>query len=160
MTKQTPITDTTPDTPGEILSTLERLTDNLPELDALESVFGPIVVHHVDDNEPSPQISFGYSAYRDLDISLMRFFIAAGYVIPQHVSKQGHQWVGVIRGELDVQMPESNRCIGACGVTHIPPDTPVSLKAETDVWFWVMSQPPSPGSPPSARTTPFPFSEP
>lgn len=139
----------------KLIAELTELTDNLPELDSIESVFGPIVLQHAPDRQSGPQFSYGYSAFRDDDISLMRFFIGEGHDIPRHINRGGHQWIGIIRGTLEIITSEGTTLLSQYGLTHVAPNTPFAIHAVTDVWFWAITAPPSPGSPATATTTPF-----
>lgn len=140
-------------TSTEILEKLTTMTENLPNIEQITSVYSPIVLHDTSDamQEVGPQYGYGVGAYVDPDMSLMRIFMAEGRDIARHVDPHGTQWVGVIRGELTVIRDSGEELLYPLRVTEIAPGEPVSFSARTDVRFWIMTMPPSPGCPPPAR---------
>ena len=135
---------------------LEKLTVSLPELDDMEEVFGPIVAIS-SKSKPGGRPSFGFGAYRDRDVGMMRLFISAGDQIDAHVHRNEHQWIIVISGKVRVRFIDSGRevSLDKYESVHINPNEPHVIMADDNTWCCTITMPPAAGYPPSAAPCKF-----
>ena len=136
---------------------LEELTGMLPELDDMSTVFGPIIA--IESREKPGRPSFGFGAYRDSDVGIMRLHIFAGDQVDTHVHAGEHQWIIVISGKLRVKFMEpdgrvrSETILNKYGSVHIVPNEPHVVIAEENTWCCTITMPPAAGYPPAAATS-------
>lgn len=137
------------------MEVLERLTEQLPELDELELSIGGPVVQFCPSMDGGPP-SFGFGVHRDEDIGMMRLFMPKGSTIDGHVHGVQHEWFGVIKGHVQVTFTETNDVheVYNCSILHIPPGTLHIQCAIEDSWCWGVTVPPAAGYP-SVTQCPF-----
>ncbi len=139
------------------IEVLEQLTDQLPELDELEvAIGGPVVQFHPSMGGGPP--SFGFGVHRDEDIGMMRLFMPKGSTIDGHAHAGQHEWLGVIRGHVQVTFTDTEDVhdVRECNILYIKPGTPHTQHAVEDSWCWGVTVPPAAGYP---SITQCPFAE-
>lgn len=117
-------------------------------MDELEtSVGGPVVGFHAKNALHID--GFGFGVYRDRDIGIMRAYMPAGSQISMHVHYGAHEWVGVIRGRMRIDLNDTHTFLeaGPCEVMHILPGCPHTATAIEDTWCWGVTVPPAVGYP-------------
>lgn len=128
------------------LERFNQLTDELPDLEALETYAGGPAVLFADNNEKT---HIGVGAYRDRDIAMMRTYASAGAELTTHRHDQEHEWFGVITGKVELTFSDNNEVItlNALDVYHIVPGRPHTTRVLEDTYAWTISIPPASGYP-------------
>lgn len=138
---------------------LEELTGRLPELEDMSQVFGPIVA--INSKAKPGRPSFGFGAYRDADVGIMRLFIAEGDQVDAHVNSNEHQWIIVITGKLRIKtLTIDGDCISEQVISkyesiHIAPNVPHVVIADEHTWCCTLTMPPAAGYPNAAGACQF-----
>lgn len=130
-------------TPTERLS---ELTEQLPELEALETYIGGPAVLFQDDKGVT---NVGIGTYRDKDIAMMRTYAKAGSELDVHQHADEHEWFGVITGKVELRFKDNGevKVLDALDTYHVLPGRPHSVYALEDTYAWSITIPPASGYP-------------
>lgn len=130
------------------LDVLHDITDQLPELNELETPIMDSVVAFRSDH--STLKAFGFGVHRDSDIGIMRVYVPKGVTIDIHQHAGEHEWIGIINGKLRFTFVDNaeQRELVPLEMVHIHPGRAHTLTGLEDTWCWVITIPPAAGFPP------------
>ena len=131
--------------PGsENIKKLRELTESLPPAGPL--TFSPITgaTYVPDALSGSPTV---IAVVKTDKIGIVIGIGGPGTVLARHQHKDEHQWVGVVTGQMHVEINGDKKVYNEKEFIYIPPGTPHTLSCIVYTEVWAVTMPPDPGWP-------------